>query len=173
MVKNKFNKFWLTTSIFAFLSAGFVMSSVEAKKKSHHSPSAESIPATGAKVFVFDSPRLRWIVYGANGHAIRSGHAVGGKYYCPDVGRGCRTPSGTFRIFQKAGPNFHSSRYPLPNGGAPMPYAMFFHKNFAIHGANSVPNHQASHGCIRVYPSDAAWLSHNLPYGTKVIVRPY
>ncbi len=127
----------------------------------------------GRKVFVFDPRALTWKIY-SNGRLIRSGHAVGGKSYCPDIHRGCRTPVGTFHIYSKAGPNFISSKFPPPHGGAHMPWAMFFHGGYAIHGSNEVPNHNASHGCIRVYPSDAKWMNtHFLPMGTTVIVRPY
>jgi lipoprotein-anchoring transpeptidase ErfK/SrfK len=55
-----------------------------------------------------------------------------------------------------------------------MPWAMFFHGGFAIHGSNEVPNYNASHGCIRLYPADARWLNQNvLNYGSTVIVYPY
>lgn len=142
----------------------------EAKK---HSDTPKTMNTGGSKVFVFNPRSLTWTVYGSNGQIIRSGHAVGGRGYCPDIRRGCRTPVGSYRIYQKAGPNFKSSKYPVPHGGAPMPWAMFFHGHYAIHGANSVPNYNASHGCIRVYPSDARYLSSILPYGTRVIVRSY
>lgn len=127
------------------------------------------IATAGSKVFKFSNSGLNWTVT-ENGRVIRSGHGVGGKSYCPDIKRGCRTPVGSFRIYSKAGPHFKSSIYPRPRGGAPMPWAMFFRGHYAIHGSNDVPNRPASHGCIRVYPSDARWLSHNLPIGTKVIV---
>ena len=85
------------------------------------------------KVFVFNPSALYWVVY-ENGKAIRSGRAVGGKRHCQDIHRPCMTPVGTFHIYAKAGPNFRSSIYPLPHGGASMPWAMFFHKGYAIHG---------------------------------------
>lgn len=133
-----------------------------------------SRPATGARVFIFSPRSLRWAVYDANGQFVRSGHAVGGRGYCPDVRRRCRTPVGRFHVYAKAGPSYRSTRFPLPNGGAPMPWAMFFHKGFAIHGSNDVPSYNASHGCIRVYPSDARWLNTNfLTYGSTVVVHPY
>jgi lipoprotein-anchoring transpeptidase ErfK/SrfK len=51
---------------------------------------------------------------------------------------------------------------------------MFFHGGYAIHGSYQVPGYNASHGCIRVHPSDAEWLSDNfVRYGTKVVVKPY
>lgn len=130
--------------------------------------------AYGSRVFVFSPRSLSWVVYNGDGSVVRSGHAVGGRGYCPDLGRSCHTPVGTFRVYSKAGPYFKSSRFPLPYGGAPMPWAMFFHRGFAIHGSNEVPNYNASHGCIRVHPSDARWLNtEGLPMGTRVVVKSY
>jgi hypothetical protein len=157
---NKFTAICQMIFLTLFLSVSFTTSSFAADKPHH----------TSGKVFIFDPPRLQWAVYD-NGKLVRSGHAVGGKRNCADIHRPCLTPSGTFRIHSKQGPNFRSSIYPLPHGGASMPYAMFFHGGYAIHGSNEVPNHPASHGCIRVYPSDARWLSHYLPVGTKVVVK--
>ena len=96
--------------------------------------------------------------------------------FCPDVRRSCKTVVGTFSVLYKGGPGCASKVYPLEtNGGAPMPYCMKFHKKgYAIHGSNDVPNRNASHGCIRVTPAAAKWLSHNfIQNGTTVIVREY
>ncbi len=126
-----------------------------------------------AKSFVFNPRSLRWKAV-KNGKVVRSGRGSGGSNYCPDVKRACRTPTGTFRMIGKRGANCRSSRYPLGKGGAPMPYCMFFSKHYAIHGSPDVPNHNASHGCIRVKPHDARWLhQHFMEIGTKVIVKPY
>lgn len=130
--------------------------------------------ATGRSVFIFNPNSLTWAVYDGSGNLVRTGHGSGGRKYCPDIRRGCKTPSGTYSIIGKAGPGFRSSRYPLPGGGAPMPYAMFFSKFYAIHGSNDVPGYNASHGCIRVYTSDARWLSQNIiRHGTTVIIHGY
>jgi lipoprotein-anchoring transpeptidase ErfK/SrfK len=124
--------------------------------------------------FVFSPRTLQWQAINADGHVVRSGHGSGGRGYCPDIKRSCRTPSGTYTVFAKNGPNCHSSRYPVGKGGAPMPYCMFFSKYYAIHGSPDVPNRNASHGCIRVVPSDARWLNQNFVHiGTKVVVKPY
>lgn len=150
----------------------FMVTEVQAKKR-QSAKVPDTIEATGSHVFIFSPRSLTWTLYDPEGYLIRSGHAVGGQSYCPDIGRGCRTPSGYFRVYDKQGAYFKSSKYPLPRGGAPMPYAMFFHRDFAIHGSNSVPKRNASHGCIRVYNKDAKWLSSAMPMGTRVIVRPY
>ncbi|KTD16075.1 L,D-transpeptidase [Legionella jordanis] len=126
-----------------------------------------------SNTFIF-SPRTRTWKAVQNGKVIRSGKASGGSHYCKDIRRSCRTPSGVYRIWSKGGAGCVSSRYPLPHGGAKMPYCMFFSKYYAIHGSYEVPNYNASHGCIRVLPSDALWLSRNfIKIGTKVVVQPY
>ncbi|HEL9669923.1 TPA: L,D-transpeptidase, partial [Legionella pneumophila] len=122
----------------------------------------------------FNPNTLTWKAISANGKVIRTGRGSGGKHYCSDVRRSCKTPSGVFRVISKGGPGCRSSRYPLGKGGAPMPYCMFFSKLYAIHGSPDVPNYNASHGCVRVKPHDARWLSQNfIKIGTKVIIKSY
>lgn len=126
------------------------------------------------KTFVFNPRSLSWKAISSNGKVIRTGRASGGKSYCPDIKRSCRTPTGSYHVIGKRGSSCRSSRYPVGKGGAPMPYCMFFSQYYAIHGSPDVPNRNASHGCIRVPPSDARWLSHNfIDIGTKVVVKPY
>lgn len=147
-----------------------------ANKKRQHAPRSmpSKRPATGGRVFVFNPKRLAWGAYNANGELIRSGRASGGKGYCRDVRRRCRTPIGHFRVYRKGSSGCRSSKFPLGRGGAPMPYCMFFYHGFAIHGSPDVPNYNASHGCVRVLPSAAQWLHGNfIRHGTKVIVQPY
>lgn len=124
--------------------------------------------------FIFNPNTLTWKAINEQGQVVRTGKGSGGKKYCPDIRRGCKTPSGVFRVWSKGGPECRSSRYPVGRGGAPMPYCMFFSKNYAIHGSDDVPNHNASHGCVRLLPGDARWLSHNfMKIGTKVVIKPY
>lgn len=128
----------------------------------------------GKKTFIFDPSQLSWSAYDESGELVGSGRASGGRGFCPDVGRSCRTPSGTFSVKSIGGAGCVSSKYPIGRGGAPMPYCMFFHGGYAIHGSNDVPNRNASHGCIRVEPRDARWLSQEfIDIGTTVIVRSY
>lgn len=130
--------------------------------------------AQSMEAFIYNPKKLKWTVIDANGHVIRSGQGSGGQHYCPDIDRACRTPTGVYYIISKGGPDCHSSRYPVDEGGAPMPYCMFFSKNYAIHGSYELPHYNASHGCIRVTPEDARWLNqHFIRIGTKVIVMPY
>lgn len=132
--------------------------------------------ATGNNVFIFDPNYNAWALYDSSGTLLNTGRASGGKLYCPDVHRGCKTISGKFRIISKGGSGCISSKYPIEtHGGAPMPYCMYFSpKGYAIHGSNDVPDHNASHGCIRVTPTAAQWLNENYMHiGTTVIVLPY
>ena len=124
--------------------------------------------------FVFNPRDLRWRAINDEGKVVRSGPGSGGRGYCPDIKRSCRTPSGTYNVVAKRGADCRSSRYPVGKGGAPMPYCMFFSKYYAIHGSPDVPHRNASHGCIRVKPQDAKWLHNNfIKIGTKVVVKPY
>lgn len=144
-------------------------------KKRHRSggfPSHRA--ATGNRVFIFSPRMLMWAAYDADGRLVRTGRASGGAGYCRDVKRACRTPSGVYSIRSIGGPGCRSSRYPLGGGGAPMPYCMFFSKYYAIHGSPDVPGYNASHGCVRVVPAMARWLSQNfIRIGTTVIVTSY
>ncbi len=45
---------------------------------------------------------------------------------------------------------------------------LYFYKGWAIHGSNSVPPYEASHGCTRLTRSDATWLGAQVPNGTQV-----
>lgn len=130
--------------------------------------------AVAEKRIVIDPRKGTWVAYSSGDDVVRSGRASLGKAYCPDVKRACRTVTGTYRIYSKGGPSCKSTRFPLPHGGAPMPYCMHFYKGFAIHGSNDVPRHNASHGCVRVPVSDARWLNQSFTtYGTKVVIKSY
>ena len=128
-------------------------------------------PSKGKKVFVFD-PNFN----DEAGNRLNTGRASGGKTYCEDVNRECRTIVGEFVVFSKGNVDCISNKYPIEtNGGAPMPYCMRFHSGgYAIHGSNDVPDKNASHGCIRVTPTAAKWLNKNIvSIGTKVVVLQY
>ena len=135
----------------------------------------EKRPATRRKVFIFDPKATAWAAYDAQGNRVKTGSASGGKDYCEDVGRGCRTVTGTFRVYSKKGEECTSSIYPIETGGgARMPYCMHFNGGYSIHAAYEVPNYNASHGCIRVLPGAAKWLNQEfMDVGSTVIVKPY
>jgi len=108
-----------------------------------------------------DLNNLTWSAYDNHGELIKSGHVSGGKDYCADIDSECRTVTGTFDIYSKGDENCKSRIFPVGRGGAPMPYCMFFHEGYALHGANFVPDYNASHGCVRMSPEDAQWLNED------------
>jgi lipoprotein-anchoring transpeptidase ErfK/SrfK len=69
--------------------------------------------------------------------------------------RGYGTPSGVFRPHMLARRWFSSKYY-----NSPMPYSIFYHKGFAIHGTLYLSRlgGPASHGCVRLHPANAATL---------------
>jgi hypothetical protein len=135
---------------------------------------ASTRPATGNNVFIFDPKQLAWGAYNGQGDLVRTGIASGGADYCPDIGSRCHTPTGNYKVYLVKGAECKSSIFPLGKGGAPMPHCAFFNGGYAVHGSYDVPAYNASHGCIRVLPTDAAWLDDNIfAPGTTVIVKPY
>lgn len=131
--------------------------------------------ATGRKVFIFDPKAAAWAAYDKQGNLVKTGAASGGKSYCEDVGRSCRTVTGRYSVYSKKGEDCKSGSYPIETGGgARMPYCMHFYKGYSIHAAYEVPKWNTSHGCIRVLPSAAKWLNEDfMTIGTTVIVKPY
>jgi lipoprotein-anchoring transpeptidase ErfK/SrfK len=130
--------------------------------------------SVSANTFVFNPKTLTWKALDDSGKVVRVGKGSGGRSYCPDIRRGCKTPSGVYRIISKGSSSCRSSRYPVGKGGAPMPYCMFFSRYYAIHGSHDVPSYNASHGCVRVTPASARWLSQNfIRIGTQVIIQSY
>jgi len=134
-----------------------------------------NIGPLGTKLIVVDPNQHIFGAYDARGNLVKTGPISAGKGYCPDIKRGCKTPSGTYTIYTKKGSECVSSKFPVGKGGAPMPYCMFFRGGYALHGSYSVPNFNASHGCVRMHPSDAAWLNQNFVNvgSTKVLIKPY
>lgn len=78
--------------------------------------------------------------------------------------RGYVTPVGSFRPFRLE-KVYYSKKY----DNAPMPNAVFFRGGYAVHGTYSIGSlgRPASHGCVRLAPSNAATLfSLVAQYGT-------
>jgi lipoprotein-anchoring transpeptidase ErfK/SrfK len=65
------------------------------------------------------------------------------------------TPRGNFRV-QRMARVYYSRKY----DNSPMPNSLFFKGGYAIHGSNYLKSlgRPASHGCIRLHPSNAARL---------------
>lgn len=130
---------------------------------------------TGKKRFIFDPKVSAWAAYDKEGKRVMTGSASGGQDYCEDVKKSCRTVTGRFRVYNKRGPECKSGEYPIQTeGGAMMPYCMYFYRGFTIHAAYEVPPKNVSHGCIRVLPSAAKWLNEEfIDIGTEVTVLSY
>lgn len=86
--------------------------------------------------------------------------------------RGHETPSGNFRPIRLERHSY-SRQYEL----TPMPWAMFFHRGYAVHGTIEAYNlgHAASHGCVRLRPDNAATLFSLMRRqglgNTKIVVK--
>ena len=65
---------------------------------------------------------------------------------------GYETPAGSYYV-QRMERMWRSRKYNM----APMPHALFFEGGLAIHGTSAVGQlgHPASHGCVRLSPSNA------------------
>lgn len=137
--------------------------------------------AAGEEKLIFD-PNKNTLTHYRDGKEVKRYVAVGGKDWCSDVKRSCRTPAGEFRIISKH-IRYFSGTYTIPCQSktgkrnrcrAPMPYAMKITSRVAFHGGNvPTPPRPASHGCIRLPKKDAAELFGIIRVGTPVIVFPY
>lgn len=71
------------------------------------------------------------------------------------TGLGGGPPAGSYRP-ERLERKWFSYKY----GWSPMPHSIFFHEGYAIHGTIYVSRlgQRASHGCVRLHPSNAATL---------------
>lgn len=139
------------------------------------SPFPLQIDAPGENVVVVDPAFLAWGAYDGNGELVRWGPASAGADFCKDISEPCQTKEGSFRVVTLGSSDCYSTKFPLPKGGAPMPYCMYFNGGQALHGEpNGLPGYNASHGCVRLYVNDAEWLRYDfIDQGTRVVVRGY
>src|SRR5437763_4626691 len=110
--------------------------------------SLAGVIAAGANVVVNidkSAQRMSVAVDGANRYSfpVSTGRA------------GFGTPNGTYRPERLARTWFSKKYY-----NSPMPHSIFFHGGFAIHGSYEISRlgGPASHGCVRLHPSNAAAL---------------
>jgi hypothetical protein len=75
-----------------------------------------------------------------------------------------RTPSGTFRIIRR-----YSDWHRSPLGWMYRP--SYFYRGWAIHGSMNVPEHPASHGCVRVPMDVIDRLARMMRLGERVYIR--
>jgi lipoprotein-anchoring transpeptidase ErfK/SrfK len=82
-------------------------------------------------------------------------------------------PLGTFKP-QRMERTWHSRLFNM----APMPYSIFFHGHYAIHGTNQIKKlgQRASKGCVRLHPNNAAILFELVRKqgmaNTRIIIEP-
>ena len=79
--------------------------------------------------------------------------------------RGYRTPTGSWKPTR-----LHEMWYSRKYDNAPMPYSIFFHGGYAVHGTTEIKRlgSPASHGCIRLHPDNARTLFNMVSrYGRK------
>lgn len=83
------------------------------------------------------------------------------------------TPPGSFTP-EFLSRDHRSKRY----SNAPMPWAVFYHGNYAIHGTNQIKRlgKPASHGCVRLHPDNARILFRMIRAeglaNTRVVIAP-
>lgn len=130
-----------------------------------YSPLPQKIPASGHEMIKVDLSDFAWAAYDPEGTLVKWGPISGGK--------SSSTITGTFTFYRKQGSGCVSSKYPIPRGGAPMPYCMHFKGGYAMHGSPIVPGFHASHGCVRLFTDDAQWLNQNFvdTGSTKVTIQ--
>ena len=82
-------------------------------------------------------------------------------------------PNGSYKP-QRMERTWHSRLFNM----APMPYSIFFHGHYAIHGTNQIKRlgNRASKGCVRLHPNNAAVLfnlvkKHGMA-NTRIIIEP-
>ena len=85
--------------------------------------------------------------------------------------KGYSTPSGSFRP-QSLQVMHYSKKY----HNSPMPHSIFFNGDVAIHGTPHIGalGHPASHGCVRLHPTNAATLYELVKQDrgdTRIIVK--
>jgi len=93
------------------------------------------------------------------------------KWHVSTARKGYVTPRGTYRP-QRLHKMWYSRKYEM----SPMPWSVFYHGGYAIHGTNAVRRlgTPASHGCVRLHTANAAkfyaLVKQVGPANTRIIV---
>ncbi|MGD9925074.1 MAG: L,D-transpeptidase [Pseudorhodoplanes sp.] len=135
------------------------------------------LPAIAASILVFASHAARAeIVVRVDKSAQRLSVSVDGvpsHTFVVSTGLAGGPPNGSYKP-QRLERTWHSRLFNM----APMPYSIFFHGHYAIHGTNQIKRlgRRASKGCVRLHPKDAAVLfnlvkKHGMAK-TRIIVEP-
>ena len=82
--------------------------------------------------------------------------------------KGYYTPTGTFHPY-----SLQLMHYSKKYDNAPMPHSIFFSGGYAIHATPHVGSlgHPASHGCVRLSPSNAATLFGIVKHDPNTTIR--
>jgi lipoprotein-anchoring transpeptidase ErfK/SrfK len=173
----------------AFVSSSiayFLPASVQAPRAAEAAPkaeappapaveTAEAVPTTLPALKLLPPPPVTLVLnadLGAQRLAVIENGVTKHTWKISSGREGYATKTGTFRP-QWASRMWYSRQY----DDAPMPHAIFFHKGMAFHATTAVRKlgQRASHGCIRLAPSNAETLFklvHRHGYArTKIIVH--
>ena len=126
-------------------------------------PSSPSVPAPTSGKWIDITPATQGLVAYEGQRPVYWATVSTGRAGTPTV-------KGRFRIYSKyrsttmAGPGY---RY------ANVPYVMFFHRGYSMHGCYWHNNfgQPMSHGCVNMRTSDAQWVYNWAPVGTLVVVH--
>ena len=148
-----------------FVRAGTTLRVPDLPEGTEYVPLPKRYPdAAGRPKFILLSLDAQFLGAYENGEIVASFPVSTGR-------EGYPTPTGDFAVTAK-NPDAVSSKYPEPDGGAPMPWALRFRgRMYWMHGGDLV-GAPASHGCVRLRNRDAEWLFTWAPIGTPfTIVR--
>ena len=86
------------------------------------------------------------------------------------TGKAGKTPTGTFRIYEKVTKGWVTAigRDGQPQGEMYKP--LKFYGPFYIHGSRLIPSHPDSLGCVRTHPRHMNFLHRITQVGTKVVI---
>ena len=103
-------------------------------------------------------------------HQRMTVHSSEGSYSWPvsTARRGYYTPTGVFHPY-----SLQLMHYSRKYDNAPMPHSIFFSGGYAIHATPHVGNlgRPASHGCVRLSPSNAATLYGIVKHDPDTTIR--
>lgn len=131
------------------------------------SPFSQTINTENNDLIIFDPRQLAWAHY-MKGRLVRWGPAVGGKNYCPDTGRSCRTEVGVFYFTEAASVRRTSSDYPKKCKSkkdvkcSPIPFFIRFTSSGQGIHERSMRGAHASHGCVGVFADDAKYINNHI-----------
>ena len=128
-------------------------------------------PELGVPRIEIDIPRQVLLVYDDKGLDRALAVSTGtNRKYCEiskksgkQVCGVAQTPRGHFRIYSRISGWRESDLGKLYN-------PLYFNGGFAIHGAPSVPAHNASHGCVRISVASSNWFYSTVKNGTPVVI---